>query len=87
MTIAQFLLQLAENPDLLEAYRSDPDGFIDASADLTDGQKMVLKSRNPLRIQHVMEYELGVKFREAGVLMGHVLSGPPELLNPPDEPA
>ena len=57
MTIAEFLIQLAEDPDALASYREDPTTYIQNS-DLTEAQKGVLLSDDTARIQHVVEYEL-----------------------------
>jgi hypothetical protein len=58
-TIHAWIVETITNPQQHAAVHKDPAGAIKASK-LTQAQKDVLLSRDPRRIAHVVEYELGI---------------------------
>jgi len=72
--LADFLIDVAGDPDALASYRKNPKTFL-RKADLTDEQRAVLLSGDAVRIQYALEYEAGGKL-PADVMMGVVLCPP-----------
>lgn len=62
MTIAEFLISLAEEPERLRAFRADPEGELSKSG-LSKKQQELILSGDAQRIQHVVEYESDVTGR------------------------
>jgi hypothetical protein len=56
-TIAQFFADLIHDPERRGLLFTDLEGLMDAS-DLTEPQKKAIRSGDPLRLRHVIEYEL-----------------------------
>ena len=59
MTIAEFLVTLANDPEALEAFREDPHGYLE-TVDLSDEQKQVLTAGKLVDIRYLVEVELEV---------------------------
>ena len=60
MTILQWVLDVVRDPERYGGFKADPETMIRTAEELTENQKNVLLSRDPERIRHVIEYELGI---------------------------
>jgi len=63
--IGEFLVELSEDPALLDQYRKDQAGFLRGRADLTDDQKQALLSNDLKRIRKTVQDE----YKKAGVIV------------------
>lgn len=79
MTVADYLIALAEDPERLRAFRADPAGEL-AKSGLTRKQQELILSGDAQRIQHVVEYESDVAGR---IIVCAIVCVPPPP--PPDE--
>jgi hypothetical protein len=58
VTIKEFLARLASEPELFQAYQSDPER-VAAEAGLNERQIRVITSHDVVRIRHAIEHESG----------------------------
>ena len=65
--IGEFLVELNENPALLEQYRSDQEGFLRGRSDLTEEQKQLLLTNDLKRIRTAVQDEYKQAGKKAGV--------------------
>jgi hypothetical protein len=74
-TILEWILELVGNEEEYTRFSADPETYI-RNSDLTDRQRYVLLSRDPVRIRAVIEYELKVGPDQPDGFMMHLIFGP-----------
>jgi hypothetical protein len=79
-TIAQFLADIIHDPERRGLLFTDIHGLLDTS-DLTDAQKNAILSGDPLRLKHVIEYELNLPPDAQAIWILYIPPPPPPPQN------
>ena len=79
-TIAAFFADIIHDPDRRGMLFTDLEGLMDAS-DLAEPQKKAIRSGDPLRLKHVIEYELDLAPDALAIWILYIPPPPP-----PEEP-
>jgi hypothetical protein len=65
VTVAEFFLKLATNPELQSQFQKDPKGFIRDSDDLSDEAKQLLTSGSLQEVRFEVRTDLSVEGEQA----------------------
>lgn len=75
-TISRLLVDVANEPSLLERFRTEPEAVMDEYG-LSEGQKQVVRSGNLAAIRAAIDYEYRAGLAPPGILPGFGEEGSP----------